>query len=145
MVQYGQKAAEGDDELREYALQVPPAWQRGLTLLKQHLIAWYSLVHDTLSWPAIVARRQASRMMVCVTAARGVCVLTAEQVSVASLLLLTVPATSLLDLLLLLLQALESFVSRSPADARPFLDQLLAEALRYIKYDPNYGESTHGC
>uniref|UniRef100_A0A383VAE3 TATA-binding protein interacting (TIP20) domain-containing protein n=1 Tax=Tetradesmus obliquus TaxID=3088 RepID=A0A383VAE3_TETOB len=55
MVQYGQKAAEGDDELREYALQ-----------------------------------------------------------------------------------ALESFVSRSPADARPFLEQLLAEALRYIKYDPNY-------
>jgi hypothetical protein len=31
-------------------------------------------------------------------------------------------------------------VSRSPADARPFLEQLLSEALRYIKYDPNYGE-----
>ncbi|KAF6251732.1 armadillo-type protein [Scenedesmus sp. NREL 46B-D3] len=57
MVQYGQKAAEGDDELREYALQ-----------------------------------------------------------------------------------ALESFASRSPADARPFLDQLLSEALRYIKYDPNYAD-----
>jgi hypothetical protein len=35
---------------------------------------------------------------------------------------------------------LDSFVSRSPADARPFLEQLLSEALRYIKYDPNYGE-----
>ncbi|KAF8067210.1 CAND1 [Scenedesmus sp. PABB004] len=36
------------------------------------------------------------------------------------------------------LQALESFVSRSPNDARPFLEQLLGEALRCIRYDPNY-------
>eukprot|EP00878_Enallax_costatus_P002222 GHUV01002394.1.p1 GENE.GHUV01002394.1~~GHUV01002394.1.p1 ORF type:complete len:958 (+),score=265.35 GHUV01002394.1:286-3159(+) len=36
------------------------------------------------------------------------------------------------------LQALESFVSRSPNDARPFLDQLLSEGLNYLKHDPNY-------
>eukprot|EP00879_Flechtneria_rotunda_P007662 GHRR01008035.1.p1 GENE.GHRR01008035.1~~GHRR01008035.1.p1 ORF type:complete len:648 (+),score=253.35 GHRR01008035.1:1250-3193(+) len=36
------------------------------------------------------------------------------------------------------LQALESFVARSPGDARPYLDQLLFEALKYLKYDPNY-------
>lgn len=35
-------------------------------------------------------------------------------------------------------QALESFVARSPTDAKPFLDQLLSEALKNIKYDPNY-------
>lgn len=36
------------------------------------------------------------------------------------------------------LQALESFVSRSPNDARPFLDQLLSEGLTFLKHDPNY-------
>lgn len=39
---------------------------------------------------------------------------------------------------ILLLQALESFVARSPNDARPFLDQLLSEGLKNLKYDPNY-------
>jgi cullin-associated NEDD8-dissociated protein 1 len=38
------------------------------------------------------------------------------------------------------MQALESFVSRSPQDARPFLEQLLEQGLTYLKYDPNYTE-----
>jgi hypothetical protein len=38
------------------------------------------------------------------------------------------------------LQALESFVARSPAACRPLLPQVLAAALGYLKYDPNYAD-----
>ena len=40
----------------------------------------------------------------------------------------------------LLLQALESFVLRSPHEVRPHLDTILATALKYLSYDPNYAD-----
>ena len=42
------------------------------------------------------------------------------------------------ELMELSLVALESFVHRSPADTRPFLDDILAACLQYMKFDPNY-------
>lgn len=38
----------------------------------------------------------------------------------------------------LCLAALEAFVQRSPGDARPFMGDIMAAALRYMRYDPNY-------
>ena len=35
-------------------------------------------------------------------------------------------------------QALESFVTRCPSDVAPFVDSVIALALEYISYDPNY-------
>ena len=43
-------------------------------------------------------------------------------------------------LTLLLLQALESFVLRSPHEVRPHLDTILATTLKYLSYDPNYAD-----
>jgi cullin-associated NEDD8-dissociated protein 1 len=40
----------------------------------------------------------------------------------------------------LLLQALESFVLRSPHEVRPYLDTILATTLKYLSYDPNYAD-----
>ena len=42
------------------------------------------------------------------------------------------------DIMELCLVALESFVQRSPANTRPFLDTLLTVCLKYVGYDPNY-------
>ncbi|KAK9816878.1 hypothetical protein WJX72_006469 [[Myrmecia] bisecta] len=40
----------------------------------------------------------------------------------------------------LCLQALESFVLRSPHDAKPHLPAILAATLEYLNYDPNYAD-----
>jgi cullin-associated NEDD8-dissociated protein 1 len=40
----------------------------------------------------------------------------------------------------LLLQALESFVLRSPHEVRPHLDTILSTTLKYLSYDPNYAD-----
>lgn len=42
--------------------------------------------------------------------------------------------------LVLLLQALESFVLRSPHEVRPHLDTIIATTLTYLSYDPNYAD-----
>lgn len=43
-------------------------------------------------------------------------------------------------MLTLLLQALESFVLRSPHEVRPYLDTILATTLKFLSYDPNYAD-----
>ena len=42
--------------------------------------------------------------------------------------------------LTLLLQALDSFVHRSPHEVRPYLETILATTLKYLSYDPNYAD-----
>jgi hypothetical protein len=37
-------------------------------------------------------------------------------------------------------QALEAFVSRAPAGARPSLDALLTAALGHLRHDPNFAD-----
>ncbi len=39
------------------------------------------------------------------------------------------------------MQALESFVLRSPQEVRPALDAVTEAALRYLSYDPNYDDA----
>lgn len=52
----------------------------------------------------------------------------------ASLTLLALPAHRAA------LQALESFVQRSPADARPHLGDVLAVGLEALRHDPNFAD-----
>ncbi len=42
------------------------------------------------------------------------------------------------ELMELSLVAVESFVQRCPTDTRPFLDELTAACLQFLKFDPNY-------
>ena len=39
------------------------------------------------------------------------------------------------------MQALESFVQRSPHEVRPSLEAVTQAALRYLSYDPNYDDA----
>ncbi len=143
VVSHCDKAAEGDDELREHCLQVRAAGVcvgYGVDCVGQGGCGQVGN-GGTEKCAESGAKKQAQAVWALppVTVAVDVQV-SAIAHSTGGGVPFCHPSTHALSAALApaYLQALEGFVLRCPHDTRPQLDAVLGAALRYLRYDPNY-------